>query len=105
MKKISDKTLTSRNVKDILEEILETDLTIDEIITKNHITNITDNSYLEEVITKVLSENDASISDYLSGHDRAFKYLMGQVMKETKGSANPQLASKMLEEKLNELKH
>ena len=55
---------------------------------------------LEEIIKQVLKNNQESVTDYKNGHDRAFKYLMGQVMKASSGSANPSLASKMLEETL-----
>lgn len=103
VKKIKDQILTSRNVKDILEDILETDKTIDTIIAEKNISNIVDNSYLESIIDKVVENNASSVEDYLNGHDRAFKYLMGQVMKESKGSANPKMASDLLESKLKNL--
>ena len=50
---------------------------------------------------KVIEKNKESVNDYKNGHDRALKYLMGQVMKETKGSVNPKKASDMLREALN----
>ena len=100
---IKSQILTSRNVKDILKDVLETDKQIDELIKENNITNIVDNTYLESVIEKVILNNTSSVEDYLSGHDRAFKYLMGQVMKESKGSANPKMASDLLESKLKKL--
>ena len=52
----------------------------------------------------MLSENETSVNDYLSGHDRALKYLMGQIMKETKGNANPLVVNQMLIETLNDKK-
>ena len=52
----------------------------------------------------MIRNNKESVEDYLSGHDRALKYLMGQVMKETKGSADPLLASNMVKEKLENYK-
>jgi aspartyl-tRNA(Asn)/glutamyl-tRNA(Gln) amidotransferase subunit B len=79
---IMDKNiLTSKNLKDILEIILESTKTIDEIIKENE-------------------ANPDSVADYKNGHDRAIKYLMGQVMKETKGKANPKLAMDILNEEL-----
>ncbi len=103
VQKIKSQILTSRNVKDILTDVLETDKQIDELIKENNITNIVDNTYLESIIEKVILNNTSSVEDYLSGHDRAFKYLMGQVMKESKGSANPKMASDLLESKLKKL--
>ena len=98
--KISDNTLTSKNLKDILDKVLEEDKSISEIIKESGIENITDDSALREIIKKIISENSESVTDYKKGHDRAIKFLMGQVMKETKGSANPKLAMNILIEEL-----
>ena len=93
-------TLTSKNLKDILDTVLETDKTIAEIIKENGIENITDDNELREIVKKIISENEESVKDYHNGHDRAIKYLMGQVMKETQGKANPKLAMDILQEEL-----
>lgn len=98
--KISDNTLTSKNLKDILDKVLEEDKSISEIIKESGIENITDDTALREIIKKIVSENSESATDYKNGHDRAIKFLMGQVMKETKGSANPKLAMNILIEEL-----
>ena len=60
-----------------------------------------DDSKIEEVVKKVISDNPDSVKDYKDGHDRAIKYLMGQVMKETKGSINPKLAMDILIKELS----
>lgn len=101
VKKVADNTLTSKNLKDILDRVLEEDKTIDEIIAECGISNITDSSVLEEIVKKIVSDNPDSVSDYKSGKDRALKYLMGQIMKETKGSANPKLVNDILKRELN----
>lgn len=98
--KISDNTLTSKNLKDILDKVLEEDKSISEIIKESGIENITDDTALREIIKKIISENSESVTDYKKGHNRAIKFLMGQVMKETKGSANPKLAMNILIEEL-----
>lgn len=98
--KISDNTLTSKNLKDILDKVLEEDKSISEIIKESGIENITDDTALREIIKKIISENSESVTDYKKGHDRAIKFLMGQVMKETKGNANPKLAMNILIEEL-----
>ena len=55
-----------------------------------------------KIVENVILANPESIIDYKSGKDRAVKYLMGQIMKETKGQADPQLANQVLIQKLNE---
>ena len=98
---ISDGTLTSKNLKEILDTVMESDKTIEEIIKEAGIKNITDNSAITEMIKKIISENPESVADYKAGKDRAIKYLMGQVMKESKGTLNPSMAMDILKEELN----
>ena len=71
-------------------------MSIEEIMKEKNIQNITDTSFVQELIQKVLDANPESVKDYALGKDRAIKYLMGQVMKEAKGSINPKLANEML---------
>ena len=93
--------LSNKNVKDLIDSLMETDKSLDELKKEFKIENITDDSFIKDIITKVIENNSESVNDYKSGHDRALKYLMGQVMKEAKGSVNPKKASDMLREALN----
>lgn len=95
-----DGTITSKNLKDILDTVLESDNSIKEIINEKGIENITDDNKIREIIIDIIKNNKESVEDYKNGHDRAIKYLMGQVMKETKGKADPRLASEILREEL-----
>lgn len=94
-------TITSKNLKDMIETILESTLSIEEIIKEKGITNISDDNELREIIKNIIDSNADSVSDFKNGHDRALKFLMGQIMKETKGKANPRLANNILLEELN----
>lgn len=100
IKNMENNTLTSKNLKDILDDILEKPDSISDIIKTSGIANITDSSAIRDVVKKVISENQSSVDDYKAGHDRAIKFLMGQVMKESKGSANPKMAMDILQEEL-----
>ena len=93
--------LSNKNVKDLIDSLMETDKTLNELKKEFNIENITDDTFIKKIITKVIENNSESVNDYKSGHDRALKYLMGQVMKETKGSVNPKKANDMLLEALN----
>ena len=93
--------LSNKNVKDLIDSLMETDKSIEELKKEFKIENITDDSFIKEIITKVIENNPDSVNDYKSGHDRALKYLMGQVMKETKGSVNPKKANDLLVLELN----
>ena len=81
--------------------IMESEKSIKEIIKETGIQNITDNSKITEMIQKIINDNPESVADYKAGKDRAIKYLMGQVMKESKGSLNPSMAMDILKEELN----
>lgn len=100
IKCMEDNTLTSKNLKEILDKILEETSSIATIIKESGIENITDDSAIRDVVKKVIEANKESVDDYKAGHDRAIKYLMGQVMKESKGSANPKMAMDILIEEL-----
>ncbi len=62
---------------------------------------ISDESEISRVVDEVLMENPKSIEDYKKGKTKAMGFLVGQVMKKTKGKANPKLVNKLLIEKLN----
>ena len=100
IKNMEDNTLTSKNLKDILNKVLEDTSSISDIIKSSGIENITDDSAIRDVVRKVIEANPGSVEDYKTGHDRAIKFLMGQVMKESKGSANPKMAMDILVEEL-----
>ncbi len=93
--------LSNKNIKDLIDSLMETDKSLDELKKEFNIKNITDDSFIKDIITKVIENNSESVEDYKNGHDRALKYLMGQVMKETKGTVNPKRASDLLVEALN----
>lgn len=97
---VDNNTLTSKNLKSILDIILESTDSIEVIMKNEGIENITDDKEIRKTIQKIIKDNPESVTDYKNGHDRAIKYLMGQVMKETKGKANPKMANDILLEEL-----
>ena len=96
----SSNTITSKNLKEIIDEIMESNKSIKEIIKENGIENITDDTEIRKVVKEIITSNPESVKDYKNGHDRAIKYLMGQVMKETHGKVNPKIAMDILVEEL-----
>ncbi len=99
--KLSNKEITNKVFKDILNDLMEKDMTVQEIISSNGIETISDQETLSKIINEVIKHNEESVKDYKAGHDRAIKYLMGQIMKETKGKANPSLVNELLLEQLS----
>lgn len=97
---LDDGKISHKNFKDIVLDIMETDKEIDTILKEKGIQNVVDNTLVLEIIEKVLKDNENVVLDYKNGNERSLKFLMGQVMKESKGSVNPKLANDLLIEKL-----
>ena len=76
-----------------------------EIAESRGLIQISDVSLIVKVIDDVIANNAKSVADYLEGNANVLRFLVGQVMKETKGKANPQKATELLQEKLESLKN
>ena len=65
------------------------------------LSQINDIESIQNVVLETLQENPSAVDDYLDGKDSAVRFLIGQVMKKTKGQANPQVASEMVNTELD----
>ena len=73
------------------------------IVEEKGLVQISDTGALEELAAKVIAANPQSVEDFKAGKKKAVGFLMGQIMKETKGQANPQVVNGILTKKLSEL--
>jgi aspartyl-tRNA(Asn)/glutamyl-tRNA(Gln) amidotransferase subunit B len=71
------------------------------IVEDNGMTQMSDEGAIKEIVEKIVAANPKSVEDYKAGKDRAIGFLVGQVMKETHGKANPGIVNKFLLEILN----
>ena len=71
------------------------------IVEDNGMTQMSDERAIKEIVEKIVAANPKSVEDYKAGKDRAIGFLVGQVMKETHGKANPGIVNKFLLEILN----
>ena len=99
--KLDNKEITNQIAKEILPDLMEKDINLEKIIEEKNKNSLSEDD-LKSLINTIVDNNPESIKDFKEGKDRAIKYLMGQVMKETKGSANPGLANKLLVEILKD---
>ena len=99
---LSKKEITSKQGKEILPYLLTTDDEVDKIISDLDIKGL-DSAELEAVVKSVIAANNESVVDYKDGKEKALKFLIGQVMKETKGQANPETLNKMLIDMINKI--
>ena len=74
----------------------------DEIITQQGLGQISNTQEIESTATEVINSNPQPVADFKSGKEQALKFLVGQVMKATRGRANPKLANELLKKQLKE---
>ena len=87
--------------KKVLETLFETPKSPKQIVEDLGLAQISDEGALQKMVQDVLDQNPQSIEDYKAGKDRAIKFMMGQVMKLSKGKANPQAVNALLKEELD----
>lgn len=93
----------SNNIgKKVLRDMFDTGKSPNKIVKEKGLIQISDEGALKEIVEKVIEKNEQSVIDYKDGKDRALGFLVGQVMKETRGKANPQLANKLILEIIDE---
>ncbi len=84
----------------VLKEMFATGADPSNIVEEKNLAQSSDEGELKKVVKKVAKNNPDSVKDYKNGKGNAIQFLMGQVMRETKGKANPKVATKLLEEEL-----
>jgi len=104
LKLVGEGTISSSMAKDVLEESFKTGQEPRAIVESKGLVQISDADQLAAIVAQVLEENPKPVADYLGGKEGALRYLVGQVMKATKGKANPGLANRLLDERLKEKK-
>lgn len=93
--------ISSKIFKIILDDYLETNTLLDDLLKEKDLIQISDKEEIRKLIKKVLLSNEESVKDYKNGKENAYKYLMGMVMKESKGKVNPKISNELLREELN----
>ncbi|MDW7675945.1 MAG: Asp-tRNA(Asn)/Glu-tRNA(Gln) amidotransferase subunit GatB, partial [Bacillota bacterium] len=95
-------TISGKIAKTVFEEMFATGSNPQEIVEKQGLVQISDEGAIGGIIDQVIAANPKAVEDFNAGQDRAIGFLVGQVMKETKGKANPGLVNKLLKEKLSQ---
>ena len=102
IKLIDTNVISSAIAKKVFIDMFETGKMAKEIVEEKGLVQITDTGAIKEIVEKVVENNEQSVSDYLAGKDKAIGFLVGQIMKETKGKANPKIVNELLVEVLND---
>ncbi|WP_275421114.1 Asp-tRNA(Asn)/Glu-tRNA(Gln) amidotransferase subunit GatB [Snodgrassella gandavensis] len=98
--RIADNTLSNKLAKQVFETMWDSDLAADAIIERDGLKQMTDTGAIELIIDEVLANNQKSVAEFKSGKEKAFNALVGQVMKASRGKANPQQVQSLLRSKL-----
>jgi aspartyl-tRNA(Asn)/glutamyl-tRNA(Gln) amidotransferase subunit B len=99
--RIHDDTISGKIAKQVFEAMWNGEGTADEIIEAKGLKQITDSSAIEAVVDQVIAANPDQVAEYRAGKDKLIGYFVGQVMKETRGQANPGQVNQILKDKLS----
>ncbi|MEA2016212.1 MAG: Asp-tRNA(Asn)/Glu-tRNA(Gln) amidotransferase subunit GatB [Actinomycetota bacterium] len=97
---VDEGKISSKMAKSVFEEMFETGRDPGDIIESRGLKQISDEGLLGSVIDEVISENPEPVEQFRGGKEKALSFLVGKVMAKTKGKANPQLAVKIIKEKI-----
>jgi len=100
IKRIEDNTISGKIAKQVFEAMWRGEGDADAVIEKQGLKQITDTGAIEGIIDDIIAKNPEQVEQYRSGKDKVFGFFVGQVMKASKGKANPQQVNELLKDKL-----
>ncbi|MGO4889734.1 Asp-tRNA(Asn)/Glu-tRNA(Gln) amidotransferase subunit GatB [Anaerobacillus sp. MEB173] len=95
-------TISSKIAKQVFKEMIENGGDPETIVKEKGLVQISDEGELKKIIAEIVDNNDKSVEDFKNGKEKAIGFLVGQVMKATKGKANPQMVNQLLVEELKQ---
>ncbi|MFQ6021375.1 MAG: Asp-tRNA(Asn)/Glu-tRNA(Gln) amidotransferase subunit GatB [Acidiferrobacterales bacterium] len=99
--RIADNTISGKIAKEVFDTMWKGEGDADAIIEKRGLKQITDAGLIEKAVEEVLTANPKQVEQYRSGQEKVFGYFVGQVMKATRGKANPKQVNEVLKKKLS----
>lgn len=103
LKLMDEGVISSKIAKVVFEEMFNTGKEPKTIVGEKGLVQISDSSAIEQIVADVIKDNPGPVAEYLGGKDKVLGFLVGQVMKLSKGKANPQMANEFLKKALAEL--
>ena len=101
---VDDATLSSTMAKTVFEEMFDTGQSPRQIAEAEGLVQISDSDAVETAVIEALAANPDPVQDYLAGKQQAMGFLVGQVMKATRGQVNPRMASQIVRERLEAMR-
>ncbi len=100
LKRINDNTISGKIAKEVFEAMWSGEGSADEIIDSKGLKQITDSGAIEKLIDDVIAENPGQVEQFRAGKEKVLGFFVGQIMKQSKGKANPGQVNQLLREKL-----
>lgn len=100
IERIEDNTLSSKTAKEVFNGLCQHEGSVDEIIAKKGLKQISDTTALQAIVDTIIAESPQQVAQYLEGKEKIFGYFVGQAMKATQGKANPGELTRLFKEKL-----
>jgi aspartyl-tRNA(Asn)/glutamyl-tRNA(Gln) amidotransferase subunit B len=99
---IDEGAISGKIAKTVFDGMLDSDRSPRQIVSEKGLEQVSDTGSIEAAVNDVLAANANQVAAYKSGNEKVFGFLVGQIMKATKGKVNPQLANEILRQKLSE---
>jgi aspartyl-tRNA(Asn)/glutamyl-tRNA(Gln) amidotransferase subunit B len=100
VKAIESGDISGKAGKEVLDYLIENDDTVDAVIEKLGLKQVSDDGAILAIIDEIIAANEDKVEQYKAGKEKLFGFFVGQTMKASKGSANPQVVNKLLKERL-----
>ena len=100
--RIADNTISGKIAKQVFEAMWTTSQTADEVIDAQGLKQITDEGAIEAMVDQVIADNPDQVEQFKAGKGKVLGFFVGQVMKASKGKANPQQINQLLNQKLKD---
>ncbi len=101
LKLIDDNTISGKIAKKVFNDMIESGKKAGEIVEEQGLKQVTDTSEIEPIIDRVIEANPQSVEDFRNGKEKAIGFLVGQIMKESRGKANPKIVNELLRKKMS----
>ena len=101
LNRIADNTISGKIAKEVFALMWDSHQSVDEIIEQKGLKQITDTAEIEAIVDLIVEKNAQQVKQYQDGNQKVFGFFVGQVMKETRGKANPKQVNELLKKKLD----
>ena len=100
LQRIDDNTISGKIAKTVFDEVWQSGKTADQVIEEKGLKQVTDTGAIETIVDEVIAANPDPVAEYRAGKEKLMGFFVGQVMKASKGKANPGMVNQLLNKKL-----